>query len=366
MGSVPATSRQLTKQSVKILRVHDFLSGLDDSAHGVIRSQICTITPLPDLDSVYQTIVQNETIRSTAAQETPVMSFAAQATVSNYNSDQSSRSSGNFHSINKDPSRKCLVCGKMSHEASACFKVVGFPEWYGDSRQGRGGRGDSGRGRGGRGFTPRANSTQIVGANAAAVTPVTLTEADRQGLTGISDKQWKIIQHMVVSTPKRETLSGKPNCNEWILDTGATHHMTGQVDCLEDIRPILYVSVRLPTGLNVLASRQGTVRLNPQLILHNVFLVDGFDTNLISFGQLVTDNGLVGQITDKFLLLQDRTTKTLIGMGEREREGLYRLCGVGKVTSLHTSVRDDSVLWHHRLGHPSPRIVSLLPGECVC
>lgn len=48
------------------LQIHDFLSGLDDSAHGVIRSQLCAITPLPDLDSVYQTIVQNETIRQNA------------------------------------------------------------------------------------------------------------------------------------------------------------------------------------------------------------------------------------------------------------------------------------------------------------
>lgn len=53
---------------------------------------------------------------------------------------------------------------------------------------------------------------------------------------------------------------------------------------------------------------------------------------------------------------------TLIGMGEREREGLYRLCGAEIVTSLHTSVGEDSVLWHHRLGHPSSRIVGLLPG----
>lgn len=120
--------------------------------------------------------------------------------------------------------------------------------------------------------------------------------------------------------------------------------------------------MQLPNGLNVLASKQGTVTLNPDLILHNVYLVDGFDTNLISFGQLVSDNKLVGQITDKLLLLQDRTTKTLIGIGEGEREKLYRLCGVEKVTLLHTSVLDDSVLWYHRLGHPSPRIVSFLPG----
>ena len=53
---------------------------------------------------------------------------------------------------------------------------------------------------------------------------------------------------------------------------------------------------------------------------HNVYLVDGFDTNLIYFGQLVTNNGMVGQITDKLLLLHDRIMRTLIGMGERERE----------------------------------------------
>ena len=291
------------------------------------------------------------------------MSFASQLAASAYNKEQTLRPSGNNrkHPANRDPTRKCSVCGRMGHEASSCYKVIGYPEGYGSLGRGRG---TSGRGRG---AMPRANSTQIMGANAAAIaSPVTLTDADRQGLSGISNDQWKIIQRMVGQTPKPESLSGKIDHTDWILDTGATHYMTGKIECLEDIHLILPVSVRLPNGLNVLALQQGTVTLNPNLILHNVYLVDGFDTNLISFGQLVSDNRLVGQITDKLLLLQDRTTKTLIGMGEREREGLYRLCGVGKVTSLHTSVRDDSVLWHHRLGHPSPRIVSLLPGECVC
>lgn len=62
----------------EIMWVHDFLSGLDDYAHGVIRSQLCAIIPLPDLGSVYQTIVQNETIRLNASKEVAVMSFASQ------------------------------------------------------------------------------------------------------------------------------------------------------------------------------------------------------------------------------------------------------------------------------------------------
>lgn len=81
----------------EILKVHDFLSGLDDSVHEVIRSQLCAITPLPDLDSVYQTIVQKETIRMSVASETPMMSFATQA-----------QSTMNFLSTApRDASRQC-------------------------------------------------------------------------------------------------------------------------------------------------------------------------------------------------------------------------------------------------------------------
>lgn len=223
------------------------------------------------------------------------MSFTSQLNVSGHNCD-STRPANNSqqsstHPTNRDPSRKCSVCGKMGHEAHSCFKVVGFPEWWPSTSSGRG-RGFSGRGRG---STPRANSTQIVGENAEALaSPVPLTESDRQGLTGISDEQWKIIQKMVGTKPKTETLSGKIGSYDWVLDTGTTRHMTRQVECLEDIRSIFPVSVKLPTGPNVLASQQGTVRLTSRLILHNVYLVDGFDTNLISFGQLVSDNGLVG------------------------------------------------------------------------
>ena len=47
------------EKEIETRRVHDFLSGLDDVTHGVIRSQISAITPLPDLDSVYQRVSQN-------------------------------------------------------------------------------------------------------------------------------------------------------------------------------------------------------------------------------------------------------------------------------------------------------------------
>ena len=52
----------------------------------------------------------------------------------------------------------------------------------------------------------------------------------------------------------------------------------------------------------------------------------------------------------------------LIGAGEREREGLYWFREIITPTALHTSVHEDLVLWHSRLGHPSSRITSLIPA----
>lgn len=52
----------------------------------------------------------------------------------------------------------------------------------------------------------------------------------------------------------------------------------------------------------------------------------------------------------------------LIGLGEREREGLYWFRGLESPAAMHTSVPADLHLWHSRLGHPSPRITSLVPG----
>lgn len=90
--------------------------------------------------------------------------------------------------------------------------------------------------------------------------------------------------------------------------------------------------------------------------------MDGFHTNLISFGQLVTDNYLVGKVTDKLIILQDRASRMLIGEGEREGEGLYRFRGLEIVTSLQTGIRNELVLWHKRLGHPSLQVTESIPG----
>ena len=157
------------EKEAETLRIHEFLAGLDDSFHGVIRSQICAISPLPDLDSIYQTVLQNETIRGAVNQEAAVMSFASQAQPSRYppntptvHTRDVSKQSGikgfqpQTRPGNRDWSRQCTVCGRKGHEESACFRVVGYPDWYGDTTHTKTAPMGRGRGNG-----PRTNSTQI-------------------------------------------------------------------------------------------------------------------------------------------------------------------------------------------------------------
>ena len=308
----------------EILRVHDILSGLDDSVHGVIRSQICAITPLPDLDSVYQTVSQNETLHSNTTADNPVMSFAAQTAFNRrpgtVYSRELSKPSTSDSSTNRggqgsrDWSKQCSMCGKAGHETSACFKVIGFPEWWGERNKNQSDdRAPSSAGQG-RGGSSRANAAQVNMATSGSTSEI--MDRDHQGLIGISDDQWAAIQKLISAGQSATNLSGKSNDIFWILDTGATHHMTGRLDLLEDIRDITPVSVMLPAGADVMTLKQGTVRLTSQLSLQNVYYVDGFHTNLISLGQLVTDNYLVRQVTDKLMVLQDRAMRMLIGAGE--------------------------------------------------
>lgn len=148
--------------------------------------------------------------------------------------------------------KKCSVCGRMGHEGSACYKVIGFPEWWGDrSRnrsENRGGQYTStGRGRG---VTPKANVAQINTATIGQSGEV--TDADRQGLSGLSDEQWATVQKLINAGKVTTHQSGKSHDTIWIMDTGAIHHMTGRLDLLENIRDIDPISVVLPARADVL------------------------------------------------------------------------------------------------------------------
>ena len=156
----------------------------------------------------------------------------------------------------KDKTAICSNCKRKGHETDSCFQWIGYPEGWGDSPLTTTGGHSGGRGCGvqqgtgggrGRGGTARANVVQTSGTDGRRSVVI---DSDRTGINGLSDEQWVTLLTMLNSHKcgANERLTGKQNILPWIIDTGASHHMTGTYECLNDMRDIIPCPVGLPNG----------------------------------------------------------------------------------------------------------------------
>jgi transposase InsO family protein len=145
----------------------------------------------------------------------------------------------------------------------------------------------------------------------------------------------------------------------WIIDTGASNHMTGNLKLLCAVRDIAGCPVGLPNGKHVLATKEGTKILNGGLKIENVLYVPTLSCNLISISQLIDETNCVVHFTNDLCVMQDRTSKMLIGAGER-RDGLYYFRNIRNEKAHKASRICQFNLWHQRMRHPSFRITQLV------
>jgi len=145
-------------------------------------------------------------------------------------------------------------------------------------------------------------------------------EEVRAALSKITHEQVQKLLSLI-ETPKdnNEHLSGK--C-DWLSDSGVSYHMTGDLRLLLNVYNIATIPVGLPNKKIVFASKRGMVRLSPKLILNDVLFVHYLKCNLISIAQLVEDLYCTVTFNCKLCVIQDHTTKMLIGTGEHKK-GVY-------------------------------------------
>ncbi|XP_010463456.1 PREDICTED: uncharacterized protein LOC104744141 [Camelina sativa] len=348
-------------------KVHQFLFGLDLPRFTNIRSTITNQDPLPSLNQVYFRVVREEknlndaTVRE--VNKTEGIGFSVQPEVA-------SQVAVVFGSRTRDRSTlSCTHCRCQVHDVSECFQLHGFPDWYFEQKGGtrsstsdtrdvsvrgsselrsaqRGGRSSRGRGRG-RGRVNNARAATVSDSNTDQITHLI-----------------SLLQSQCPSTTS-EKLSGKTDLTDVIIDTGASHHMTGDCSLLVYVVDIVPSSVMFSDGRLSRATKCGSLRLSPAYLLNHVLVVPDFDCTLIFVSKLLKQTGSIAIFTDTLCFLQDRFSRILIGAGE-EREGVYYFTGVSAacVNKVSSDVSASPALWHRRLGHPSTSVLLSLP-ECV-
>ncbi|KAG7552396.1 DC1 [Arabidopsis thaliana x Arabidopsis arenosa] len=185
---------------------------------------------------------------------------------------------------------------------------------------------NQGRGRGGRGSGFRAHNAQFSHAVGASEIP------------NFTPEQWASFSNFVSNQKQHsasEKLSGKKAklyfCGndsrfDIIIDSGASHHMTGDINLLTDVTTIDPCPFTMPNGQLTWATRHGCLSLGGRLVLHRVFYAPHLSITLISVAQLLNDVASFVLFTRKFCEIQDRTSKTLIGAG-KEHDGVYYYTG---------------------------------------
>ena len=217
------------KKEIKEKKIHQFVMGLDQTRFGGMCQGIISSDSTLDIGEIYSKFFREEqrlnSIREHETQQN-VVGFVAKKELRSTNGDQTTP---HTDSGRRDRVTQCAHCGRSGHDKANCWQLVGFPDWWED----RANRGDRGSNRGGarggrgRGAFP-SDRKRSSGAKAHATT------SNSSSFPEFTQEQWRGLSQLLSekANSSSDKLSGKSKFGDLVLDTGASHHMTGEISFL--------------------------------------------------------------------------------------------------------------------------------------
>ena len=237
----------------------------------------------------------------------------------------------------------CSHCNRDNHTVEKCFHLHGFPPGHKFHKKGEKSRNKSG---------PSVNNSQLE-------TPSFTQEQYQQimALLNNGNAQSKANIAGQLSPFCLSSHISSSHSNKWIIDSGATHHITSTLELLSEVSPSPHTSVTLPNGNKVQIDSIGSTNFGSDFSLSNVLHVPSFCVNLLSVSKITKSLNCSITFFADFCILQDLATKKTIGLG-RQHDGLYYFSpnitpSPNLLTPQVNQTSSQPDLWHKRLGHPS-------------
>jgi hypothetical protein len=229
-------------------------------------------------------------------------------------------------------SEPCKHCGKTTHLSANCFRA--YPEKLAEYHARRSSRAARGRG---------TNSNTRDGY-------VSIAATTRDGSVSIA-----VAPSVNASQPA------------WVLDSGASSHVTSDQFQLVTCKPVTDpTSIQTADGTHCYITHWAPL-YTTNFSVPDISFVPQLSMNLLSVGQIADHNCFIG-FDDSSCFIQDRQSGAVIGTGHCRRgtSNLYVLdtlrlpSSVARVLSVSSSSPSSFVKWHHRLGHLSGSRLSTL------
>ncbi|XP_074373858.1 uncharacterized protein LOC141714225 [Apium graveolens] len=305
------------------------------SIYGPQRSQLLMSATLPNVGQAVSILQQEEAQRNQLHSVTPDLELSAK-----YSRSTQPRSSYNQRSV------QCSACNVKGHTRERCWTVIGYPPWHPKHR----GNLNAPRGR-------ILNNT-----------PLSKWPSKSLSSTKALEPEDDLEFHFsgMISCHNSTTLN-----HEWILDSGASDHMTPHMTFLQNAAPTSNSPrINLPNGDTTVISHTCIVSLPNGLNLIGVLHVPSFKHNFLSVQRLIKDNNCQVQFFSNHCYTVDVSSHKVVGVGIA-RDGLYyynphkpSVLPVHSFThhiqksnrksqhvSLISTTSANLNLWHHRLGH---------------
>ncbi|GLJ40699.1 hypothetical protein SUGI_0840630 [Cryptomeria japonica] len=135
--------------------------------------------------------------------------------------------------------------------------------------------------------------------------------------------------------------------NEWVIDSGCSHHMTGDKVKFMSLQEYNGGQVRFGDDKACLIKGRGVISLDGKYNADNVYYVEGLKNNLLSVVQLV-GKGFQLQFKDRKCKIINKTGLEIV-TGIQTRGNIFHL-NTGNKTCLISHI-DESWLWNKRLCH---------------
>ncbi|RVW87882.1 Retrovirus-related Pol polyprotein from transposon RE1 [Vitis vinifera] len=222
--------------------------------------------------------------------------------------DASALAARSFNSSGGDRQKRdrpwCDYCKKPGHYKETCWKLHGKPaDWKPKPRFDRDGR-----------------------AHVAANSESTSVPEP----SPFNKEQMEMLQKLLSQVGSGSTTgvaftANRGGMRPWIVDTGASDHMTGDAAILQNYKPSNgHSSVHIADGSKSKIAGTGSIKLTKDLYLDSVLHVPNLDCNLLSISKLARDLQCVTKFYPNLCVFQDLKSGKMIGSAEL-CSGLYLL-----------------------------------------